>query len=81
METNEIVIVGVLYIVSLMLFLFYLYEKYRTEGYIFSICNAYIFQYAVILFLITPFAFTPKAWINYWEIPHICTHPTIIHTY
>lgn len=34
METNEIVIVGVLYIVSLMLFLFYLYEKYRTEGYI-----------------------------------------------
>ena len=64
METNEIVIVGVLYIVSLMLFLFYLYEKYRTEGYIFSICNAYIFQYAVILFLITPFAFTPKAWIK-----------------
>lgn len=64
METNEIVIVGVLYIAGLMLFLFYLYEKYRTEGYIFSICNAYIFQYAVILFLITPFAFTPKAWIK-----------------
>lgn len=64
MSKFNIVIATSFYVVSLIVFIFYLYEKYKKERYIFSVCNAYIFQYAVILFVITPFAFTPIAWVK-----------------
>lgn len=64
MNVAEIVNAAFLYALSLIAFAFYLYKKYKTNGYILSICNAYIFQYALILFVVTPMAFTPKAWIK-----------------
>lgn len=64
MSNYDIIITAVLYAVGLAIFIYYLYLKYKREKYIFSISNAYIFQYAIILFIITPFAFTPIAWVK-----------------
>lgn len=64
MRLTGILSTGFLYVISLVMFICYLYKKYKTKGYVLSICNAYIFQYVLILFLITPLTFTPKAWIK-----------------
>lgn len=64
MRLTDLLSAFFLYVVSLAIFIGYLYKKYKIKGFVLSICNAYIFQYVLMLFLITPLAFTPKAWLK-----------------
>ena len=60
----DIAMTIIIYIVNLMTFIIYIYRKYKTKKYVLSVSNLYIFQYAVMQFLIPLFTFTPIAWVK-----------------
>ena len=58
------IFVYILYIVTLISTVFYLIQKYRKCGYIFSFFNASYFFYIISVFIAGPFQYLDDAWIK-----------------